>query len=400
VSLPLFTVLVLFGGWFLGRLTDKIKLPPVLGMVAAGLLLGFLFRNSAPPVLKEIEPFLKSFALIVILLRAGLGISRKALARSGVTAVLLSFVPCLFEGFSLMVVFHWLFGFYWAVSGLTGFMLAAVSPAVVVPSMLDLKAAGFGGKNDVTTAILAGASADDVFAITLFSLFLGFAGGGDVSPIKSLVMIPVSIAGGIVLGAAAGFLLVLYFHKRMARVRATEKTLILLTTALLLVQAGDWLHVAALLGVMTTGFILLEKMEPAAHELAGKLSKIWVFAQIILFVLIGFSVDPSVALGAGLKGLAALGVGLVFRSAGVLVATAFSPFNRNERLFCVISYLPKATVQAALGGVALSKGIPGGETILAIAVLAIVVTAPLGLILIRALGPRLLSVGEAAETGP
>ena len=187
-------------------------------------------------------------------------------------------------------------------------------------------------------------------------------------------------------------LLVTWFRRHYEKIRATEKTLILLTAALLLVEVGGRLQVAALLGVMTLGFLLLERAEHVAHELSHKLARIWVFAQIVLFVLIGFSVDPAVAIAAGLRGLAVLAIGLAFRSLGVVLATAGSPLSRKERIFCMIAYLPKATVQAALGGVALSRGIPEGEVILALAVLSIVVTAPLGLILIRSLAPRLLDV--------
>ncbi len=391
LTLNVFAVLVMLGGWFAGRLFDRMRLPAVLGMVIAGLVLSRLIGDATPAVFDELSPPLKSFALVVILVRAGLGISRDTLNRSGRTALLMAFVPGIFEGTALMVVLRWLFGFSWPVAGLTAFMLAAVSPAVVVPAMLDLKERGLGRRNDVTTIVLAGASVDDVLAITIFSAFLGVATGSGEAPWKILLGIPLSIVMGVGLGVVAGLILVYWFRRHHETIRATEKTLILLMTALLLVEVGDRLQVAALLGVMTVGFILLERVEPVAHEISGKLSKIWVAAQIVLFVFIGYSVDPGVALEAGLKGLAALAVGLSFRSAGVWVATAGSRLSPGERLFCIIAYLPKATVQAALGGVALSRGLPEGEVILAVAVLAIVVTAPLGLILIRTAAPRLLA---------
>ena len=393
LTLPVLTVLILLGGWFFGRLFDRIKLPGVLGMVLFGIGIGFFLREKAPAVLWEIEPFLKSFALIVILLRAGLGISKETLKKAGITALLMAFVPCLLEGTALVFGFHYFFHFTWPVAGLTGFMLSAVSPAVIVPSMLDLKSRGYGQNKEVPTIVLAGASADDVIAITFFSLFLGLSETGQVNLLKTALSIPLSIIGGILPGIALGFILVLYFRKHHEKVRATEKVLILLTAAMLLVEAGNWFHLAALLGVMTVGFVLLEKAEVVAHELSGKLSRIWVFAQIILFVLIGFSVDLDVAFQAGLKGLLII-AGLVFRSAGVLIATAFSDLNRKERLFCVIAYIPKATVQAALGGVALSRGMAEGPVILAIAVLSIIFTAPLGLLGIRLGAPKLLEINR------
>ncbi|MBN2811434.1 MAG: cation:proton antiporter, partial [Spirochaetales bacterium] len=297
---------------------------------------------------------------------------------------------CVFETAALTALFHAVFGFGWAVSGLTAAMLAAVSPAVVVPSMLDLKAKKRGQKNEVPTIVMAGASIDDVFAITIFSVFLGLAAGEGTSPLKAALSVPLSITAGIASGALAGAALLYVFKRRYATIRATEKALILLVCATVLVQIGDDFHFAALLGIMTIGFILLERHEKIAHEIAGKLSKIWVFAEIVLFVMIGFSLEPAAALDAGFRGVLVILAGLVFRSLGVWLATAFSPLTVRERLFCAIAYIPKATVQASLGGVALSRGIPEGNAILAIAVLAILVTAPLGLLGIRFFGNRLL----------
>ncbi len=385
-------VLILLGGWLLGRGFARVGLPAVIGMVACGIVIGTFCGEMLPPVLFQIEPFLKSFALVVILLRAGLGIRKQTLARVGLTAILMTCVPCLIEGIALTVLFHWLFAFDWAVAGLTGFMLAAVSPAVIVPSMLRLKDQGLGKKNDVPTIILAGASADDVLAITVFTLFLQSATtGSGIVLSRALMAFPLSLILGIVPGILLGAFLVYFFRRRYTDIRATEKALILLMIAVLMVQVGDWLHAAALLGVMTVGFILLEYEEKVANELALKLSKVWVIAEIVLFVLIGISVDLRVAWDAGLKGLLVITLGLVFRSLGVWFATAWSKLSFQERLFCMIAYIPKATVQAALGGVALAHGIEQGETILALAVLSIVFTAPLGLIGIKLGSKRLLA---------
>ncbi|MDG5816187.1 cation:proton antiporter [Chitinispirillales bacterium ANBcel5] len=385
-------VLILMGGWLVGKSFSKAGLPSVLGMVVWGLVIGFLWSDYLPPQLSAIEPFLKSMALIIILLRAGLGIKKSTLKKTGVTALLMAFIPCIVEGTVLTVLIHYFFGFQWPIAGLTAFMLAAVSPAVVVPSMLDLKDKGYGKKNDVPTIVLAGASIDDVFAITVFTVFLQSLTANQVNLTRFLLSVPFALVTGIISGIVIGFTLVWLFRRKGADIRATEKTLILLMIAVMLVQIGDWLHMASLLGVMTIGFILLEKQEKIAHELSFKLSKMWVFAEIVLFVLIGISVDPLVALDAGSKGLLIIFLGVLFRAASVLFATSWSELTFKERLFCAIAYTPKATVQAALGGVALSMGIEHGETILALAVLSIMITAPLGLIGIRHFGKHLLSM--------
>lgn len=378
---------ILAGGWLSGILFKKLTLPPILGMVVCGIAFSLFLKPYTPEIVWDISPYLKSFALIVILLRAGLGIKKSTLKKVGRVALLMAFIPCIIEGTALTFMFHLFFHFSYPVAGLTGFMLAAVSPAVIVPSMLDLKSRSKGKKNEVPTIILAGASVDDVFAITIFSVFLGLAQPQKTavasSIVYSILSVPLSILGGIFAGVLAGFLLSFFFKRHYTSIRATEKTLIMLVTSMLLVQVGDSLHFAALLGLMTLGFILLEKEEKVAQELSSKLAKIWIFAEIILFVLIGFSLDISSALQAGAQSLAIIVAGLVFRSIGVFIATFGSHLTFKERVFCMIAYIPKATVQAALGGVALSHGIPEGNTIVAIAVVSILFTAPLGLIGIR-----------------
>lgn len=393
MSLNLLFAVILLGGWASSRLFNGCKLPSVLGMLLFGLALGAWGGDRVWPAgLVEMEPFLKNFALVVILLRAGLGLRRKVLHQVGRTALALSIIPCLFEGITLTLLLHYLWNFDLPVAGLTAFMLSAVSPAVVVPAMLKLTEQGYGQKKQVPTLVLAGASADDVLAITLFSVFTGMALNSELHWVASLVELPRALVLGILPGIVVGLGLAALFKRNHKRVRATEKTLILLMMALLLVQAGEMIHSAALLGVMTVGFLLLEKAEPVAHELAAKLAKIWIFAEILLFVLIGMKVDPRVALQAGLPAMALIAGGLAARSIGVGLATVGSGLNSKERLFCVCAYLPKATVQAALGSVPLALGIPGGETILALAVLSVLFTAPLGLFAIRIGGPRLLKV--------
>jgi len=383
-------LLILGGGWLSGKLFSRIKLPSVLGMTLLGVFISIFLKEQIPPVLWDIAPFLKSLALIVILLRAGLGIKKSVLKKVGRAALFMAFVPCLFEGLSLTFLFYYLSPFDFLTSALTASLLSAVSPAVVVPSMLNLKDAGFGKKREVPTLVLAGASLDDVFAITLFTLFLGLLTGEGSGLGSTLLSIPISIIGGIISGLLIGLLLSFYFKKYHDRLKGTEKALVLLTISLFLFQVGEWLHIAALLGVMTAGFVVLEKAEHAAHETARQLNGAWVFAEIILFVIIGSSVDVEVAMEAGFMGVFIILGGLVFRSLGVYVATIGSGLSFKERLFCIISYLPKATVQAALGAVALERGLPYGKEILAYAVMAIILTAPLGLIGINILGPKLL----------
>lgn len=390
MTLNIAILIILGGGWLSGKIFTRLKLPSVLGMTLLGVLISLFIKDEIPNVVWEIAPFLKSLALIVILLRAGLGIKRSVLKKVGKTALLMSFIPCLFEGASLTVFLYLLTPFDIITSALTASLLSAVSPAVVVPSMLNLKEAGYGGKKDVPTLVLAGASLDDIFAITLFTLFIGLATGDGSSLGLTLLSIPISIIGGIICGLIIGFGLSGYFKKYHNKLKGTEKALIIMTISLFLIQVGEWLHVAALLGVMTAGFIVLERAEQAAHETARHLNGVWVFAEIILFVIIGSSVDISAAMDVGFTGILIILLGLLFRSMGVLTATIGSGLNMREKLFCIISYLPKATVQAALGAVALEKGLPFGKEILAFAVMAIIITAPLGLIGINIFGPKLL----------
>lgn len=390
MDLNVFIVLMLLGGWFMGKIFTQAKLPSVLGMLIWGIAFSYFFPGKTPSLIASAEPFLKSFALIVILLRAGLGISKVTLKKVGLTALLMSFIPCLFEGFTLLLLFHHYFNFSYITAGLTAFMLSAVSPAVIVPSMLEIKAEGRGRKNEVPTIVLAGASIDDVFAITFFSIFLSLLSQESINYSKLIFSIPLSLILGILPGIIVGFFLIFYFKKRVKHIKSTEQTLILLTISMLLVRVGDLLHSAALLGIMTVGFIILEKADSIAHDLARKLAQIWIFAEIVLFVLIGLSVDVKVAYHSGLKGLLILTLGLMARSLGVWLATAFSHLSKKERIFCILAYIPKATVQAALGSVALKMGVAEGETILALAVLAILFTAPLGLMLIKTFTPLLL----------
>lgn len=411
MTFELAVVAVLIGGYISAKAAGKAKLPPVLGMTLFGVTISLLqgrgLLGATPPLLEDIIPSLKSLALVVILLRAGLGIHLRTLKKIGLSAVLLSFVPMLMEALAVTAVSMVLFSWDAGQALLLGFLLAAVSPAVVVPSMLELKEKRYGEKNDVPTLVLAGASLDDVLAISLFTIVLhGFTGEGSPagSPIQTVLLalgdVGLSLTLGILPGIAAGLILLWLFRRYHQSIRATEKTLLLLGSALALFSVGQSAHTAALLGIMTMGFILLRYHPPAARELGAKLGKAWIFAEILLFVFIGMAVDIDIALEAGLRGLIIIAVGLAARAIGVLISCIPSPLNWKERLFVIVSYIPKATVQAALGAVPLAAGIPGGEQMLATAVLAIVVTAPLGLLGIRSLSPRLLDITLGPQQEP
>lgn len=392
----LFVAFVLAGGWAASRLIQTIRLPGILGMLLFGLLWGIVALDAVPPLAWDIEPFIKGLALIIILLRAGLGLRRRVLAKVGRTALLLAVIPCTLEALVLMPLLHWVFGLDWLVAGLAAWMLAAVSPAVVVPTMLKLEADGHGQKNHLPAMVLAGASVDDVIAITFFAAFLVMITGAGTSPegfssaLGTLGLVPLSVLGGILLGAAVGLALAWWLQRQYEKIRATDKAMLIVMVSIAVVALGDWLSLASLLAVMTIGIVLLERAEPVANEVAVKLAKFWIPAEIALFVFIGLQVNPSVALETGVLGILVIAGGLLARTLGVLIATGLDArLSWLERWFCAAAYAPKATVQAALGAVPLSLGIAGGEIILSLAVIAILFTAPLGLILIRHLGPRL-----------
>jgi len=370
----------------------KMKLPGLLGMLLLGILIGPYGFDWLDPMLMEVAGDLRRLALIVILLRAGLGISKDKLASVGSAAVRMGFIPGIFEGLMVAFVSTKLLGLSFIEGGILGFIIAAVSPAVVVPLMLQFSHERLGTNKNIPTLILAGASLDDIFAITIFSTFLGLYSGNHMNIGIQLAGIPVSIILGILSGAIIGYILVQVFKRY--HIRDTKKVMIIMGVAILLTSLEDLLEgsveIAALLGVMTIGFIILELVPKAAHRLSAKFNKIWVLAEIILFVLVGAQVNTALALDAGFVGLAIIGAGLLARSIGTWISILGTDLNMKERLFCVISYTPKATVQAAIGAVPLSYGVASGELILAMAVLSIIVTAPLGAIAMKYSSTRLL----------
>ena len=392
--------IIILLGLLANALFVRIKLPGLLGMLLLGVIIGpFGFNLLTPDILKVSGDFRK-IALIIILLRAGLGISKKELAQVGSAALRMSCVPGLIEGFTIAFVSISMLGFSFIEGGILGFIIAAVSPAVVVPQMLYYSENGIGTDKGIPTLLLAGASIDDVFAITIFTAFLGLYSGSQINIGIHILNIPVSILLGIGLGALIGLFMV-YLFKRI-HIRDTKKVLCILGSAVLLTiienTLKNKLDIAGLLGVMTIGFIMLEKQPAAAKRLAVKFNKIWVFAEILLFVLVGAQVNIGVALDAGSKGILIILIGLIARSFGVVLSTLGTNLNWKEKLFCAIAYIPKATVQAAIGAIPLSLGVESGELILAIAVLSIVVTAPLGSIGIKLAASRLLRVDASTQS--
>lgn len=391
----------------IGLLADwifrKFRLPGLIGMLLLGVVVGPCALDVLAPDFLAVSYDLRLMALIVILLRAGFELSREALAKAGWRTLLLAFVPGVLEGGLITCIGPLFLPLTHMESALLGFILAAVSPAVVVPLMIRFIKEKRGAKKAIPTMVLAAASLDDVFAITIFSVLLGIFSGEAVSIGGALAGIPVSILLGIGAGVVLGWLLLKLFER--FNPRATKRTLIVLGVSILLVRVQYLLegHVpfAALLAVMALGFLILEKREHMAHELSSKLGKIWVFASILLFTLVGAQVDVSVALNAGLAGLGLIVCGLVARSIGVLLCLMRSHLNGKERLFVMVSYWPKATVQAAIGAVPLGvmmqmgRDAAPGNIILAVAVLSILFTAPLGAAVIAAAGRRFLPVDES-----
>ena len=384
--------IVIILGLLANAIFTKIKLPGLLGMIIIGILVGpYGFNLLSEEILKVSADFRK-IALIIILLRAGFGISKEDLKKVGAPAIRLSCIPGLFEGFAIAYSSMKIFGFNFIQGGILGFIIAAVSPAVIVPSMLDFMEKGLGERKGIPTLILAGASIDDVFAITIFSTFLGIYNGSQVNIGIRMLSIPISIILGMSVGVIIGIFLVKLFKKYS--IRDTKKVLYIIGAGIFLTALEDLIkskiEIAGLLGVMTIGFIILESIPHTGKRIGVKLNKIWVFAEILLFVLVGAEVNVGLALNAGTKGILLIGIGLVASSIGVSLSLLNTNLNMKERLFCIIAYIPKATVQAAIGAIPLSLGVESGDLILSIAVLSIVLTAPIGAIGIGLSGEKLL----------
>lgn len=372
-------------GLAMGAICQKLKLPRIIGMLATGIVLGPYVLDLLDPSILSISSDLRKMALIIILLKAGLSLNLEDLKKVGRPAIMMAFVPATFELIGYLVFAPLILGITRVEAAVMGSVLAAVSPAVVVPRMVQLMENKYGTEKAIPQMIMAGASCDDIFVIVLFTTFLSMAQGGSAD-IKAFVNIPISIILGIILGAIVGYLLYLFFETAYAKkhyVRNSMKVIIVLGFSFLLIAIEGWLEgkiaVSGLLAVVSMACVLKMKCTSfVSKRLSEKFGKLWLAAEVILFVLVGAAVDIRYTLDAGLAAVTMIFVALIFRSFGVWLCTVKTSLTLKERAFCVIAYLPKATVQAAIGSVPFAAGLPCGKIVLSVAVMAIIITAPLG----------------------
>lgn len=383
--------IILLGGFIIGYLLNKIKIPGLVGMLLFGLFIGPQFLNLIDKSVLSISSELRQIALVIILTRSGLNLDFNSLKKIGRPAILLCFIPATVEIIGVTIASIYLLNLSIFESLLLGSVLAAVSPAVVSPRMIELIERKEGEEHQVPKLILAGASVDDIYVVVLFYSFLGLV-ENDVIDIKGISMVPVSIILGILLGILIGFLLSFIYKK----LKTPLLTNVIITLAMSFLFIGlenylkKWISISSLLSIMVMSMILLFKNEEQAKELSKGYNVLWKVFEIILFVLVGASIDFHFSLKTGLLALIVLMIGLAFRCIGVLLSLLGTSLTWKERGFVILSYLPKATVQASIGGIALSLGLSCGSTILMVSVLAILITAPIGAILIDHLHQRLL----------
>ena len=363
----------------LNYIFQKLRLPGLIGMLITGIVLGPYVLNLIDGQILAISSDLRRLSLIVILTRAGLALDLEDLKKVGRPAILLSFIPATFELAAVMIFAPLFFGVPLIEAAIMGCVLAAVSPAVIVPRMLKLMKEGYGKDKSVPQLIMAAASVDDIYVIVLFASFLG-AFSGESFSFASLIKVPISIVLGIIIGAAAGYGMVKFFKK--FHMKDTVKVIVLFCVSFLFITLEDALAgivpVSGLLAVMAAGVAILKTYPVLAHRLQSKFSKIWVAAELMLFVLVGAAVDLTYSRGISGLVFVLLGAALAARLIGVYLSLIGTHFTVKEKLFCLFSYIPKATVQAAIGAIPLAAGVPSGNLILTIAVLAIFITAPLG----------------------
>lgn len=377
--------LIFLVGLAMGAICQKLKMPRIIGMLVTGIVLGPYVLDFLDPSILSISSELRKLALIIILLKAGLSLDLKDLKKAGRPAILMSFVPATCEIAGYILFAPLLLGINRIEAAVMGAVLGAVSPAVVIPRMVMLMEEKYGTKKAIPQMIMAGASCDDIFVIVLFTTFLSMAQGGSAD-IIDFVNIPVSIVLGILLGAVTGYGLYLFFETSYAHkhcVRNSIKVIIVLGFSMLLVSVEGWLEgkvsVSGLLAVVSMACVIKIKSTAfVSKRLSEKFGKLWMAAEVVLFVLVGAAVDIRYTLSAGIAAVFMIFIALIFRTAGVLICTIKTKLNMKERIFCVIAYLPKATVQAAIGSVPLAAGLACGKIILSVAVLAIIITAPLG----------------------
>lgn len=372
-------------GLAMGAVCQKLKLPRIIGMLVTGIVLGPYVLNLLDPSILSISADLRKMALVIILLKAGLSLNLDDLKKVGRPAIMMAFVPASLEIIGYLLFAPAILGITRVEAAVMGSVLAAVSPAVVVPRMVQLMENKYGTEKAIPQMIMAGASCDDIFVIVLFTTFLSMAQGSSAD-IKAFANIPVSIILGIILGAIVGYLLYLFFETAYAKkhyVRNSMKVIIVLGFSFMMIAIEGWLEgkiaISGLLAVVSMACVLKMKCTAfVSKRLSEKFGKLWLAAEVILFVLVGAAVDIRYTLEAGIAAVAMIFVALIFRSFGVLLCTVKTNLSTKERFFCVIAYLPKATVQAAIGSVPFAVGLPCGKIVLSVAVMAIIITAPLG----------------------
>lgn len=396
--------LVFLLGLAAAALCSRIGLPRIIGMLLTGILIGPYVLNWLDDSILSISSDLRRMALIIILIKAGLSLDLSDLKRVGRPAVMMACVPASCEILAFFLLAPHILGINRIEAAVMGAVLGAVSPAVVVPRMVQLMEEKRGTGQGIPQMILAGASCDDIYVIVLFSTFVGMAQGGSAN-MMDFVNIPVSIVLGVALGAAVGLLLYLFLetaYRHGCYVRNSTKVILILGLSFLLMAVETWLKgivsVSGLLAVMSMACVLkIKSPEKVTKRLSAKFGKLWIAAEAILFVLVGAAVDIRCAVQAGAAAVLMIALALVFRAVGVSICMLGTGLNRKERLFCVIAYLPKATVQAAIGSVPLSMGLPCGQLVLSVAVLAILITAPLGAIGIDRTAGRLLMQENSSD---
>ncbi len=372
-------------GLFMAAICQRLKLPRIIGMLITGIVLGPYVLDLLDPSILSISADLRQMALIIILLKAGLSLNLADLKRVGRPAIMMSCVPASCEILAFFLFAPGILGVTRIEAAVMGAVLGAVSPAVVVPRMVQLMDSKYGTDKSIPQLILVGASCDDIFVIVLFSTFLGMAQGGHAN-LMDFINIPVSIVLGIALGAITGYLLSLFFETAYTHnhcVRNSMKVIVVLGVSFLLMAIETWLKesisVSGLLAVVSMACVLkIKSVTFVSKRLSEKFGKLWLAAEVLLFVLVGAAVDIRYTLNAGIAAILMIFLALIFRSAGVALCLVGTPMTWKERLFCMIAYLPKATVQAAIGSVPLAAGLACGKIVLSVAVMAIVTTAPVG----------------------
>lgn len=385
------TALILLLGLFLSSLFSKMKLPGLLGMIIAGIVLSPHAFNLIDKSILSISADLRQIALVIILTRAGLSLDAADLKRAGRPAILMCFVPACTEITGTIILAPILLDVTVLEAAIIGSVIAAVSPAVIVPRMIKLIDEGYGKNHSIPQLLLAGASVDDVFVIVVFTALISLASTGTVSAI-SFLQIPVSILTGIGTGTAMGSILVIFFKK--FHMRDSVKILIILSFSFLLLELQNRLEgmipISGLLAIMSLGIVMKQKYSVLAERLSGKYNKLWVAAEVFLFVLVGATVDLKYAAAAGIFAVLLVTGALVFRMSGVAMSLIKTRLTGKEKLFCMIAYTPKATVQAAIGTIPFTMGLACGQTVLIVAVLSILITAPFGAVCIDKLYKKLL----------